>query len=107
MARSSLPSPLRSLTTGNPLTADDSDRKSTRLNSRHSQISYAVFCLKKNLTCISSPSPCHSNPHPRHRPVIFYQPVSSSAGPSPLLLWPTTPSLSRTYPLTLPRQSTP
>src|SRR2546430_6108614 len=23
------------------------DRKSTRLNSRHSQISYAVFCLKK------------------------------------------------------------
>src|SRR5438270_7817519 len=27
---------------GNP------DRKSTRLNSSHSQISYAVFCLKKN-----------------------------------------------------------
>src|SRR5688572_31721253 len=25
----------------------DSDRKSTRLNSSHSQISYAVFCLKK------------------------------------------------------------
>src|SRR2546430_6150436 len=25
-----------------------SDRKSTRLNSSHSQISYAVFCLKKN-----------------------------------------------------------
>src|SRR3972149_9329936 len=24
------------------------DRKSTRLNSSHSQISYAVFCLKKN-----------------------------------------------------------
>src|SRR2546430_5850088 len=24
------------------------DRKSTRLNSRHSQISYAVFCLKKH-----------------------------------------------------------
>src|SRR2546430_3373996 len=24
-----------------------SDRKSTRLNSSHSQISYAVFCLKK------------------------------------------------------------
>src|SRR5205085_10424087 len=30
------------------LTAPDSgDRKSTRLNSSHSQISYAVFCLKK------------------------------------------------------------
>src|SRR2546430_11594373 len=27
-----------------------SDRKSTRLNSSHSQISYAVFCLKKNST---------------------------------------------------------
>src|SRR2546430_13584487 len=27
--------------------ADDGDRKSTRLNSSHSQISYAVFCLKK------------------------------------------------------------
>src|SRR2546430_3208851 len=25
----------------------DPDRKSTRLNSSHSQISYAVFCLKK------------------------------------------------------------
>src|SRR5438270_6287260 len=27
--------------------ADRQDRKSTRLNSSHSQISYAVFCLKK------------------------------------------------------------
>src|SRR2546430_11695173 len=27
--------------------AEDEDRKSTRLNSSHSQISYAVFCLKK------------------------------------------------------------
>src|SRR2546427_7297097 len=27
--------------------ADTLDRKSTRLNSSHSQISYAVFCLKK------------------------------------------------------------
>src|SRR2546430_10280415 len=26
---------------------DKNDRKSTRLNSSHSQISYAVFCLKK------------------------------------------------------------
>src|SRR5256886_7739701 len=26
---------------------DHGDRKSTRLNSSHSQISYAVFCLKK------------------------------------------------------------
>src|SRR2546430_11528247 len=27
--------------------APETDRKSTRLNSSHSQISYAVFCLKK------------------------------------------------------------
>src|SRR2546427_9464192 len=27
--------------------AEGKDRKSTRLNSSHSQISYAVFCLKK------------------------------------------------------------
>src|SRR2546430_9785587 len=27
--------------------AENIDRKSTRLNSSHSQISYAVFCLKK------------------------------------------------------------
>src|SRR2546430_8206117 len=27
------------------------DRKSTRLNSSHSQISYAVFCLKKKKEC--------------------------------------------------------
>src|SRR5205085_7820701 len=29
------------------LLASSRDRKSTRLNSSHSQISYAVFCLKK------------------------------------------------------------
>src|SRR5438270_4194278 len=35
------------------------DRKSTRLNSSHSQISYAVFCLKKK-----KPSPQHAASHP-------------------------------------------
>src|SRR2546430_13294901 len=30
------------------------DRKSTRLNSSHSQISYAVFCLKKKKKCNTS-----------------------------------------------------
>src|SRR2546427_1154039 len=29
------------------IVAGNQDRKSTRLNSSHSQISYAVFCLKK------------------------------------------------------------
>src|SRR2546422_10253007 len=28
------------------------DRKSTRLNSSHGYISYAVFCLKKKKTCV-------------------------------------------------------
>src|SRR2546430_3932290 len=32
------------------------DRKSTRLNSSHSQISYAVFCLKKKTANITQPT---------------------------------------------------
>src|SRR2546430_13716645 len=32
---------------GTPSASNQADRKSTRLNSSHSQISYAVFCLKK------------------------------------------------------------
>src|SRR2546421_3671193 len=42
--------PLRARTLDEPEVAlqnDDLDRKSTRLNSSHDQISYAVFCLKK------------------------------------------------------------
>src|SRR2546430_12997664 len=38
------------------------DRKSTRLNSSHSQISYAVFCLKKkNITASSTTSSTPDN----------------------------------------------
>src|SRR2546430_12174175 len=36
--------------------ATDADRKSTRLNSSHSQISYAVFCLKKKKIRQRAPS---------------------------------------------------
>src|SRR3712207_8223632 len=32
---------------GRPVARADGDRKSTRLNSSHANISYAVFCLKK------------------------------------------------------------
>src|SRR3712207_8597536 len=32
---------------------DEQDRKSTRLNSSHANISYAVFCLKKKTTITS------------------------------------------------------
>src|SRR5256886_8813303 len=41
-----LPS-LRRKTTSIAMSSTSGDRKSTRLNSSHSQISYAVFCLKK------------------------------------------------------------
>src|SRR3712207_7908004 len=33
------------------------DRKSTRLNSSHANISYAVFCLKKKKTAEAAPDP--------------------------------------------------
>src|SRR2546430_6799204 len=36
------------------------DRKSTRLNSSHSQISYAVFCLKKKKRCSRFSATYHS-----------------------------------------------
>src|SRR2546430_3479384 len=39
------------------------DRKSTRLNSSHSQISYAVFCLKKKNKHICSINKCQNNAH--------------------------------------------
>src|SRR2546430_4201044 len=39
------------------------DRKSTRLNSSHSQISYAVFCLKKKKTSFNlRPAPNTDSP---------------------------------------------
>src|SRR5688572_32193366 len=38
---------LTDMDVGNAGVAGALDRKSTRLNSSHSQISYAVFCLKK------------------------------------------------------------
>src|SRR2546430_5591716 len=36
------------------------DRKSTRLNSSHSQISYAVFCLNNKNSGITLHSPCRA-----------------------------------------------
>src|SRR3989442_10216362 len=40
---------------------DKPDRKSTRLNSSHVRISYAVFCLKKKTICISLQPPSRSH----------------------------------------------
>src|SRR3712207_6980999 len=39
-----------------PLGHEPVDRKSTRLNSSHANISYAVFCLKKKKTSVTHPS---------------------------------------------------
>src|SRR3712207_6894418 len=41
---------------GSPAVDGDQDRKSTRLNSSHANTSYAVFCLKKKKSTISSTS---------------------------------------------------
>src|SRR2546430_4171468 len=43
----------------NPTTTGSPDRKSTRLNSSHSQISYAAFCLQKKQPACSR----HHLPH--------------------------------------------
>src|SRR5256886_2829435 len=52
------------------------DRKSTRLNSSHSQISYAVFCLKKkkkqNIYEIDHRKEC------RHHPKIYVEDQSGT-----------------------------
>src|SRR2546428_3646330 len=47
--------------------APNQDRKSTRLNSSHDQISYAVFCLKKKkkANCCQSIGACFSSELPR------------------------------------------
>src|SRR2546430_3921396 len=42
------------------------DRKSTRLNSSHSQISYAVFCLKKKKKNPTNTDPPTSTRHEIH-----------------------------------------
>src|SRR5256885_7387325 len=49
---------------GPPWPTARADRKSTRLNSSHLVISYAVFCLKKKKLPPSHRSPHHSNSKP-------------------------------------------
>src|SRR2546430_13247929 len=52
------------------------DRKSTRLNSSHSQISYAVFCLKKKHTGLAQQDELRAQRHadgsqaPVHRRLV-------------------------------------
>src|SRR3712207_7622100 len=50
-----------------PDTGFPADRKSTRLNSSHANISYAVFCLKKKKLTPPLLLPTHPRPtHPAH-----------------------------------------
>src|SRR3712207_8357746 len=49
---------------------EELDRKSTRLNSSHANISYAVFCLQKK-----SPAGVSSRPFPRSTPATGTPPV--------------------------------
>src|SRR2546430_3938299 len=60
-----------------------SDRKSTRLNSSHSQISYAVFCLKKKNknNVVTNWSYLHKLGISPHMSII------STPGPLTSLLW--------------------
>src|SRR2546430_11114893 len=46
------------------------DRKSTRLNSSHSQISYAVFCLKKKKKPTTTDAIAITYSQPRHHLAI-------------------------------------
>src|SRR3954465_622287 len=56
------------------------DRKSTRLNSSHTIISYAVFCLKKNVPVSPPLAPApRSTPH-RLAPSLVRAPEVSPAG---------------------------
>src|SRR2546427_6775498 len=66
-----------------------SDRKSTRLNSSHDQISYAVFCLKKKksrpLQAPHSPARAYTaaltRPGPRGEPAFAHAPQATQTAP--------------------------
>src|SRR3712207_7455909 len=58
------------------------DRKSTRLNSSHANISYAVFCLKKKQTLL------HAHAQQRHRrptrrPDLLPDKIADASTPPP------------------------
>src|SRR3712207_2443753 len=73
------------------------DRKSTRLNSSHANISYAVFCLKKKNTTITPPPrppSCRPCCLPTHSSFCSSRTTSSSSPrPDPLSTTIRTPSL--------------
>src|SRR5688572_31978568 len=64
---------------GHRLRGRQGDRKSTRLNSSHSQISYAVFCLKKKTLY-----------HCANSSINFSVTHTTSSRTSAAALWPST-----------------
>src|SRR5688572_31416609 len=71
-----------------------SDRKSTRLNSSHSQISYAVFCLKKKKPT-NTDMKFVLRQHPKHQ-LLTFQSISITLLNCPC------PNLTYTVPLLSP-----
>src|SRR5450432_4081770 len=68
-----------------PYFASPADRKSTRLNSSHDQISYAVFCLKKKKKrppCVATPTSAVSGPTGRASPTVGTIVTPSSVSPA-------------------------
>src|SRR2546426_7601938 len=59
--------PYRFTTRPSGVVCRTTDRKSTRLNSSHLVISYAVFCLKKKKNAKSRPEEGNQQPHPDAR----------------------------------------
>src|SRR3712207_8422117 len=82
------------------------DRKSTRLNSSHANISYAVFCLTKYIMPSSLPTPTPTSLITARPRSTLTSPAASPAvtppasAPSPL-----STSLPRSLLLSLPRRS--
>src|SRR2546430_13696086 len=65
------------------------DRKSTRLNSSHSQISYAVFCLKKKKTYVAPALAADGSQRAATVSVSPYTLSSATTAPQPLAPSPT------------------
>src|SRR2546430_12625870 len=64
-----------------------SDRKSTRLNSSHSQISYAVFCLKKKTDTHTTPLSFMTGWQVFVPAATFHEHANMSTGPPGLRLF--------------------
>src|SRR5256885_6368123 len=80
-----------------PSTPARRDRKSTRLNSSHLVISYAVFCLKKkkphhNRTAAPPPHPCPPPLHPATASATGRPPHHPLTGVLTVLLAPRRPA---------------